>query len=232
MDFYGLQKVTLLDYPNEIAVTLFTFGCNMRCPFCHNPELVISENKNNQKKYSLDEIISFLKKRKNKLTGVCISGGEPLIHEEIVDVITEIKKLGFKVKVDTNGTNPLLLKKIDIDYVAMDIKTSLNKYGLMNFIGSSDIKELLTESIDFLINSNINYEFRTTIFPEIFSINDLTEILKTIKGARKYNIIQFRPIKKLLDKNAKGVIPYSDEVINSMRQIILDNGIETNYSDI
>jgi pyruvate formate lyase activating enzyme len=228
MDFYGLQKVTLLDYPNEVAATLFTFGCNMCCSFCHNPELVIDQYKNSPKKYSLDETISFLKKRKEKLTGVCISGGEPLIHNEIVDVIREIKNLGFKVKVDTNGSNPSLLKKIDVDYVAMDIKTSLDRYKLVDFAGSGDIKELIKESIDFLINSDMNYEFRTTAFPEIFSVDDLKEILKIIKGAKRYNIIQFRHIKKLLSKSAKSISPYSDEIINSMRQMVLDNGIETN----
>jgi len=227
MDFYGLQKVTLLDYPNEIATTLFTFGCNMRCQFCHNPELVINEGKNNPKKYNFDEIKSFFEKRKNKLTGVCISGGEPLIHEEIAYAIKEIKNLGLKVKIDTNGSNPLFLKNINVDYIAMDIKTSLDRYELVNFVGEGDIKNLIKESIDFLINSDMNYEFRTTAFPGIFSIDDLNAILKIIKGAKRYNIIQFRPTKKLLDKNVKGVSPYSDEIINNMRQMILDNGIET-----
>ncbi len=228
MDFYGLQKVTLLDYPNEVAATLFTFGCNMRCPFCHNPELVIGDKKSTkQKRYSFDEIKSFLTSRIGKLTGVCITGGEPLLYDEIVDVVKEIKALGFKVKIDTNGTNPKLLKKIDADYIAMDIKTSLDKYDLVNFTGSEDIRDLIKESVDFLLSGNIDYEFRTTAFPDIFDIDDLKRVLDFIKGARKYNIIQFRPRNTLFSDSVK-VLPYSEDLINSMKKMVLDSGIETN----
>ena len=192
MQFYGLQKTTLLDYPEHVAATVFTSGCNFRCPFCHNMNLVedisvpvISE----------EEILSFLDSRKKILDGVCITGGEPTINPDLPDFIRKIKDLGLNVKLDTNGTNPDMLKSlIDqslIDYVAMDIKTSIDNYpevcGIDNFDSSSII-----ESIDILINSSIDYEFRTTMIKEYHNSQVMDNIGKMLKGCNAYYLQSFK----------------------------------------
>ena len=157
----GLQKTTLLDYPDKVAATIFTIGCNFRCSFCHNPEIV----KGIARVTSNNEILKFLKSRKKLLEAVCITGGEPTIHRDLPGFIQKLKSLGFLVKLDTNGTNPTMLKKLmktgQVDYVAMDIKHRFSKYKDI-----TQIDEDLTiykDSIEVLINSNIDYEFRTTV---------------------------------------------------------------------
>ena len=133
MQFYGFQKCTLLDFPGEVAATLFVRGCNFRCPFCHNRELVVDTDK--ILPFDTEEIFKYLEKRKNVLGGVCITGGEPLLYDELPGVIEKIHKLGLKVKIDTNGSKPGMLAKIKVDCIAMDIKTSFEKYNLMKYTG-------------------------------------------------------------------------------------------------
>src|SRR3990172_8063647 len=161
----GFQKITLIDYPGKLATTVFTVGCNFRCPFCHNPELVDLKLVHNEE--SEKEFLAFLKKRKGKLEGVCITGGEPLIQPDIIDFIKKIKKLGFFVKLDTNGTRPDVLKKIIdakiIDYIAMDIKNQLKFYDKTT--GTKVDKNRIKLSVDLIMNSHIPYEFRTTAVP-------------------------------------------------------------------
>jgi len=222
MKFYGFQKLTLIDYPEEVASTIFTGGCNLRCGFCHNRDLVLLPN--DAKEVAWDDIYGYLKKRKNMLGGVCITGGEPLLYDEITFYIEEIKKLGLKVKIDTNGTNPELLKKLKVDYIAMDIKTSLDKYHLMGYIGQKDFLELIKESINILLKSKIKYEFRTTVVPNLVEIEDIVKICDLIKDARKYVLAQFRA-KSLLDPGWEDIIPYKEEVLKEMQQIVLKNKI-------
>ena len=186
MRICGLQKVTLLDFPGHVACTVFLGGCNFNCPFCYNASLIGSVDA--EELMSSDEFFKYLNNRKGILDGVAITGGEPLLHKEVKEFIQRIKNLGFKVKLDTNGSFPKVLKNlIDeqlVDYVAMDIKNTLDKYCLtvgckINIV---DIKE----SIQILINSNIDYEFRTTIVKEYHSIDEFTKIGELIKGAKKY----------------------------------------------
>ena len=188
----GFQKLTLLDYPGRVACTIFTAGCNMRCPFCHNASLVTHIDSENT--FSVDEVLDYLEKRQGILEGVCITGGEPLLQPDIKEFIAEIKKLGYSVKLDTNGTFPEKLKELVneglVDYVAMDIKNSKAKYKETAGINNLDLSKI-EESVDFLINSNIDFEFRTTIVNEFHTVEDIQDIVVWIRGAHKYFLQNF-----------------------------------------
>lgn len=199
----GYQKLTLIDYPGKIATTVFTVGCSFRCPFCHNPELVNLKLAHDEK--SEKEFFQFLDKRKGKLEGVCITGGEPTIQPDIIDFIKKIKKRGFAVKLDSNGTRPDVLKKlIDaklVDYIAMDIKSQLKNYDKMT--GTKVDKDRIKISAELIMNSGIPYEFRTTVVPGLHTEKDFEEIAKWIKGARAYYLQEYREEQKILDNNLK-----------------------------
>lgn len=203
----GYQKLTLIDYPGKLATTVFTVGCNFRCPFCHNPELVDLKLVHNEE--SEKEFLNFLKKRKGKLEGVCITGGEPLIQPDIIEFIKKIKKLGFLVKLDTNGARPDLLKKIIdanlVDYIAMDIKNQLKNYSKTT--NTKVDKGRIKLSVDLIMNSRLPYEFRTTVVPGIHTEKDFKEIAKWISGAPAYYLQEYREGKILdpkLKKKTKG----------------------------
>lgn len=183
MNIGGFLKQSFVDYDGMISSVIFTNGCNLNCWYCHNHQLIPLNNKNRIK---LPEIYSFLKSRKNFIDGVVISGGEPTLQPDLEDVIDEIKKMGFKVKLDTNGTNPDILFKLlpKLDYVAMDIKNSLENYHKVT--GKIDISKI-EESIDILKNWDKDYEFRTTLCPDI-TLKDIESIGKILKGAKKYVI--------------------------------------------
>lgn len=224
MSYYGIQKHTLIDFPGEVACTLFTGGCNFCCPYCHNRELVEVPIILNQ--ISFDEILFFLKTRKGLLGGVCITGGEPLINKNIIDDIKKIKDLGFKVKIDTNGSYPDILKKLEVDYIAMDLKSSFNKYQYV----CKDVNEIdsivkrIKESIKYIIESNIDNEIRTTVVPYIVEIKDMPQIADEIKGITKYVLAQFRP-HNTLNPDWAEIEPYPISVLKEMQQIILNRGI-------
>lgn len=187
----GLQKLTLLDYPGKVACTVFTGGCNFRCPFCHNASLVTHIDSQN---ISEDEFFSFLNKRTGILEGVCISGGEPTLQPDIESFIKKIKNLGYDVKLDTNGYRPDILKNLCenglIDYVAMDIKNSPKKYPLTTGLDSIDFSKI-EESVAFLLNGNIDFEFRTTVIKELHEECDFAQIGKWLKGNEKYFLQSF-----------------------------------------
>lgn len=197
MKIAGFIKSSLIDYPGNIAAVIFTQGCNFRCGFCHNPDLIplkgeyIDEN----------EIFDYLKEKKNILDGVVITGGEPTIQVDLKQFILKLKKLGFLVKLDTNGTNPTLLKELIneklIDYVAMDVKSNLENY--YKITESKNIKSV-EESIGILLNKSIDYEFRTTVLPFFHSIEDFDKLGKLIKGAKRFTLQNFRPEITLNDK--------------------------------
>lgn len=210
MNIGGFQKLTLLDYPGKLATTVFTVGCSFRCPFCHNPELVLGTSRGLSKgSFGEAEFIKFLKKRKGKLEGVCITGGEPTIQAGLVDFIKKIRKLGYLVKLDTNGTRPDVLKKVIdeklVDFIAMDIKNQLKKYGKTTNT-RSDL-ERIKLSVDLIMNSRLPYEFRTTAVPGIHTEKDFLAIAKWIKGADSYWLQRYRETKILdpkLKKKTKG----------------------------
>ena len=187
----GLNKTTLLDYPGRVAATIFTGGCNFRCPFCHNAGLVLTPS--SAEAFSEEEVFSFLQKRKNVLGGVCITGGEPTLQEDLPEFIAKIKALGYAVKLDTNGYRPEVLKSLLdadlLDYVAMDIKNCKEKYGLTAGVG---IKiEQIRESVNILKDSQIDYEFRTTVVKEFHNREDIRRIGDWIKGCPRYYLQQF-----------------------------------------
>ncbi|HBG81457.1 TPA: anaerobic ribonucleoside-triphosphate reductase activating protein [candidate division CPR2 bacterium] len=190
----GLEKTTLIDYPGKIAATIFTYGCNFRCGFCHNPDLVIGK-KEDRPIITEEEILTFLKKRKGILEGVCITGGEPTIHKDLPTFINKIKKIGLNVKLDSNGTNPEMLKELIennlIDYIAMDIKNSLSEYNLTTNTSVDTGK--IKESIKIILSSGLHYEFRTTLLPRLHNKTALDEIGRLLKGAKKYTLQGFRP---------------------------------------
>jgi pyruvate formate lyase activating enzyme len=193
MQIHGFNKLTLLDYPGHLAATVFFGGCNMRCPFCHNASLVTGVS--TQPVISIEEILSTLSKRQTILEGVCITGGEPTLYPKLPSFIEQIKALGFKVKLDTNGTNPSLMKELVrnrlIDYVAMDIKNARNKYPLTS--GNPQINlEAIDESISFLLSSPLDYEFRTTIVKEHHKEEDILSIGEWIKGAEAYYLQSYK----------------------------------------
>lgn len=210
----GYQKLTLIDYPGKLATTVFTVGCSFRCPFCHNPELVLSSQFSSQGNLEKD-FFDFLRKRKGKIEGVCITGGEPLIQSDIIDFIKKIKRRGFAVKLDTNGTRPDVLKKIIdsklVDYIAMDIKSSQKKYlktaGIVEThrnvsLQNAAILDRIKLSVRLIMNSKIPYEFRTTVVPGLHHDDDFLEIAKWISGAPKYYLQEYREI-KILDLKLK-----------------------------
>ena len=206
MNISGLQKITLLDYPEKIAATVFTGGCNFRCPFCHNVSLVL--NTDNVQNISEEDFFIFLAKRKGLLDGICVSGGEPLLQKDISDFISKIKSLGFLVKLDTNGSFPSKLKEIAgnglIDYVAMDIKNSPAGYART----SGTVEEVLSqinESVAFLLAGHIEYEFRTTVVKEFHNKEDFAAIGKWIQGAKRYFLQNFTDSGNLIKPGLHGV---------------------------
>ncbi len=193
MQIKGMNKTTLLDYPRHLAATLFLGGCNMRCPFCHNASLVNGTAA--APTITEQEVLSYLSKRKGILEGVCITGGEPTLYPELTEFILKIKELGLKVKLDTNGTNPKLLKALVtgklVDYVAMDIKNSREKYALTAGLNHLDLTPIM-ESANFLITSAPDYEFRTTIVEEYHTADDLLSIGHWLTGAKAYFLQSFQ----------------------------------------
>ncbi len=193
MQIHGFNKLTLLDYPGHLAAIIFLGGCNMRCPFCQNASLVT--NAASQPTITVEEVLSVLSKRKNILEGVCISGGEPTLYPDLPGLIKDVKTLGYKVKLDTNGTNPAMMKAlIDdglLDYVSMDIKNSRNKYSLTSGVSSIDLGSI-EESISYLLTGPLDYEFRTTIVKEHHEDNDMLSIGHWIKGANAYYLQAYK----------------------------------------
>ena len=189
MEIKGLQKTTLLDYPEKLAATVFLGGCNFKCPFCHNATLVILPNEVDS--ISEDEFFSYISKRKGVLDGVCVTGGEPLLSSGITEFIKKIKSLGLLVKLDTNGSFPdklesLLDQKL-VDYVAMDIKNCKEKYAITSGINAnSEYIEKADRSIDIIMQKAPDYEFRTTVVRELHTIEDIVKIANRIKSAKKY----------------------------------------------
>lgn len=192
MLIYGLQKLSLLDYPGKLAATVFTGGCNLRCPFCHNASLVTHFSE--YEKISEDEVLSFLEKRKGLLDGVCITGGEPLLQEDLENFIIKIRSMGFLIKLDTNGTSPeklsSLLNRSLVDYVAMDIKNSFDKYPLTVGIPDFDSAPVF-ESANLLIRGTVPYEFRTTLVRAFHTPEDIEKIGRSVKGAKNYFLQNF-----------------------------------------
>lgn len=209
MKISGLQKLTLLDYPEKAACTVFTCGCNFRCPFCHNASLVThTEDAGVIEK---EEVLKFLKKRQGLLDGVCVTGGEPLLWDDLDGFLAEIKALGYLIKLDTNGSSPERLKRLFqdglIDYVAMDIKNSKERYGETIGISGYDVSRV-EESARWLLEGHLPYEFRTTIVREFHEKDDIHRIGEWLSGAERYYLQKFEDSEDVIDT---GLHSHSDE---------------------
>ena len=215
----GLQKLTLLDFPGKVACTLFTKGCNMRCPFCHNASLVVRADE--QQPYNNEELLAFLQNRFGLLDGVAITGGEPTLWPGLYDFIAEVKKIGYEVKLDTNGTHPEVIKKLVadkmVDYVAMDIKNCREKYG--STIGFDENYDLspIDESIAFLMEGKIDFEFRTTVTKQYHTAEDIIKIGEWIRGNEKYFLPQFKDSGDII---GEGLSEYTKEEMEALLDVI------------
>jgi len=208
MRIHGFQKLTLLDYPGFVACTVFTGGCNFRCPFCHNAPLVLLEDE----ALAEDEVLSILQKRRGLLDGVCISGGEPLLQPDIGDFMKKLRAMGYKIKLDTNGSFPQKLRALVeeglVDMVAMDIKNSPEKYAETVGVPGFDVGPV-KESAAFLMEGRVDFEFRTTVVRPLHTAEDFEKIGRWLPGAPKYYLQQFRDSGALLA--AEGLGAYTEE---------------------
>lgn len=216
MKISGFSKLTLLDFPGVMACEIFTQGCNIRCPFCQNSSLIeMNDNYN----YTEEEVMDYLERRKKILDGIVITGGEPTVQKDLVRFIQDVKNLGYKVKLDTNGFRPTVLKELLdknlLDYVAMDIKNSFEKYNITCGMKSIAI-ENVKKSIEILKNSNIKHEFRTTIIKEYHTKQDILKILDII-GDSKYYLQNFEMSADVIDKNLHG---FSDYELMQMEDLL------------
>jgi pyruvate formate lyase activating enzyme len=216
----GFQKTCLIDYPGKVASLIFLPLCTFRCPYCHNPDLI--NNFNEIETIPEKKIIDFLEKRKGWIDALVISGGEPTLHKEIFDFLKKVKKLDILTKIDTNGTNPVVIKElIDrklIDFVAMDIKAPLEKYDKITKTKVN--KKLIQSSVDIIKNSNIDYEFRITVVPELITKEDLIKIGTWLKGSKKFCIQQFNSKNKLLDPKFENKPSYSAQELEEFKKLL------------
>lgn len=221
MKIAGLQKLTLIDFPGKIACTLFCFGCPFRCPWCYNKELVLPEKIKKESQIPEKDFFDFLKERKGLLEGVCLGGGEPCLNDDLPEFCQKIKKMGYSIKIDTNGFNPKMIEKlIDqklVDYIAMDIKGPKERYS--QFVGRKvDVKKI-QKSIDILKEGKVDYEFRSTIVPTLHKKEDVIKMAKWIRGAKKYFLQNFRP-EKTIDPKFEKIKPYPQEYLTEILKAI------------
>ena len=220
MQIHGFNKTTLLDYPGLVAATVFTGGCNFRCPFCQNSDLVLDPM--SQPIIPEEEVLSHLRKRKGITAGVCITGGEPTLQADLPEFIGKIKEIGMKVKLDTNGYRPEVLRNLMaaglIDYVAMDIKSSLDGYSKV--AGVTIDTEKIKESVGLLINGNIPYEFRTTVVRELHDKEAMEGIAKLIKGAGNYYLQGYEDRESVI---CPGFSEYTKEELEKFLPIFLNS---------
>lgn len=221
MNIQGLQKLTLLDYPEKVACTIFTAGCNFRCPFCHNASLV--SHIDMEKNIPVEKVLAFLKKRFGVLDGICISGGEPLLQPDLEEFIFRVKEMGYFVKLDTNGSNSYMLRYLVenklLDYVAMDIKNAPAKYGITIGIAEYNLEEVL-RSVDFLMSGAVPYEFRTTVVREFHKREDFAAIGRWIKGARRYYLQNFQDSGDLI---CPGLRAYTRDILVQALEVVRRN---------
>lgn len=218
MKICGFNKTTLLDYPGKVACTIFLGGCNFRCPFCQNSSLVVSPD--SQPEIAKEEILTFLKKRRGILDGVCISGGEPTLSKELPNFLDQIKQLGYRVKLDTNGTRPRVVKELVssglIDMVAMDIKACPDNYQALCGLPQPDM-DAVFETADFLLQEKTDYEFRTTVVKELHTRQDFEAIGRWLAGAKAYYLQAYRDSEEVLQP---GFSSYSLEELTGFGRIL------------
>lgn len=216
MQIGGFQKSSLVDYPGTVSAVVFMVGCNFRCPYCHNPELVFETP---ERLIPEEEVLAFLTGRRGKLPAIVVTGGEPTLQEDLLPFLGKVKALGYRVKLDTNGTNPRMLKeavkKRLVDYVAMDIKAPRAKYAEVACAAVNDAA--IGESVAYLLSGVVPYEFRTTVVKNLLSPQDMSRMAKEIRGAERYYLQQFSPAKTLHPAFRKAVC-YTEEELREFAQ--------------
>ena len=225
MKFYGIENLSLVDYDKKLTCTIFTKSCNFCCPFCHNRSLALNEEIS---EIPFTEILNYLSSRKKYLEAVCISGGEPTLNDDLPEVIIEIKKLGYLVKLDTNGTNPAMLEKLInnnlVDYIAMDIKNDLYNYPKTagkDFVNLFNIQQ----SINIIQNSNVDYEFRTTLVKEYHNEETIENIANWIKDPKRYYLQKFKLSENCINQNLHEI---NIETAKKFKKILLSKFKEVN----
>ena len=220
MKICGLNKTTLLDYPDLVAATVFLAGCNFRCPFCHNRSLVLEAA--SCPSLSQEEILTFLKKRQGILDGVCITGGEPTLNDDLENFLFQIRQLGYKIKLDTNGSRPDILKYLTsqklIDKIAMDIKSSPENYSRLCGLENPNLEQI-NQSIAFLLGNTIDYEFRTTVVRELHTEEDFQKISLWIQGAKACYLQAYKDSEEVIKP---GFSSYSRKELENFRRILLN----------
>lgn len=227
MQIYGMEKLSLVDYDGKVCCTLFTAGCNFKCGFCHNGPLVVDTNK--LQPLDINEVLSYIDSRKKLLDAVCVSGGEPTLYKDLPTFLEKIKKFGIDIKLDTNGTNPQMIKSLDknglVDYFAMDIKNDRKNYSKIIGVDDFDTKNV-EESVDYLISKGNGYEFRTTLIKEYHDENNMIEIGKWIKGANKYRLQQFKETDGCIYKGLSAVEENTAQVfVDVLKEYVLDTAL-------
>jgi len=217
----GFQKLSLVDYPGKLCAIIWTIGCNFRCKFCYDPELVLPEKITEIREVPKDYVFNYLKERRRFLDAVEITGGEPTLCEDLPEFIEEIKQIGYLLKLDTNGTNPSMLRYLMdrdlIDYVAMDIKTKLVFESYNEIVGdvlTQEMFENVKNSVKILLNSDIDYEFRTTLVKNIHSKGDIIKVCKSIRGAKAYYLQNLRNVNEFVGGGK--LFPFSEEDIKEI----------------
>jgi len=209
----------MIDYPGKLASIIFLPECNFRCPYCHNPELVLNTHLLPDMK--IEDIMDYLNSKRKWIDGVCITGGEPTLHKDTPELCRILKSSGVSVKLDTNGTNPDMLKKIIkerlIDFIAMDIKGPIERYDEIVKVRVS--KKNIKESVELIRKSGLEYEFRTTVLPKLLKENDMISIGRWLKGSKRYALQQFRP-NITLDKSYGNEIPYTEKEMMNLKEIV------------
>lgn len=222
----GLQKLTLLDFPGKVAATVFVGGCNFRCPFCHNASLVIGKRLKDTPSVSCEDFFSFLQKRKGRIEGVCVSGGEPTLYKDLIPFLYNIKELGYLIKLDTNGYRPAVLREaVDsglVDYVAMDIKNSKESYAKTVGLEKFDITPI-EESVDFLMNGKVDFEFRTTLVRQLHTERDIYSIATWLRGDEKYFLQSFTDSGDLLSGGLSGYDKNETELLLKLIKVHVKN---------
>lgn len=217
---FGIQKTSLVDYPGRVSAVLFVAGCNMRCPYCHNPELVEHADLESAGLVSVAEVLAFLARRRDVLTGVVLSGGEPTMHAELPELAQAIRALGFKVKLDTNGTLPARIVPVGADYIAMDLKTSPERYAELWPGAPDDAAVRIRSSVMAVRQSGVEYEFRITCAPGIFAEADAEAIAALLAPEDAVFLQRYRPGRVLDPVWASGVFPYTEKRMAGLLDIV------------
>ena len=216
----GFIKTTLVNYPGKVAAALFLPGCDLRCPYCHNPELVLNTADD---LVDIDEILAYLEKRRGLLQGVCISGGEPLVHDDLGELVKAIKSMGYLLKIDTNGTFPDRILPLEPDFIAMDIKTVPEKYPMLSPVHDESLPDKIKASIEIIKKSGIEHEFRTTVAPGIVDMKDIQVICQLLSGAQYYVLAGYVPGHTLDPSFTQGT--YTNQQLHQMADIVRAAGI-------